>query len=120
MKNVRVRATDEFDYNTSRKIHGSSVQSSIVPIDCGDIHVPGCVLGPGFAQELSLLGLLAVVEQTFREWAVRVQLAGVAHILTVKLHANFAKQLVMRQFDWSGCIRVYVCFVRFGYLGEHI
>ena len=67
MKNVRVRATDELDHGTSREFHGSSVQSSIITTDCGDIHVPGCVLGLAFAQETSFLGLLAVVEQTFHE-----------------------------------------------------
>ena len=90
MKYVRVRATDELDHGISRKIHGSSVQSSIVPTDCGDIHVPGCVHGPALVQELSFLGLFAVVEQTLHELAVRIELAGVAYISTVQLHANFA------------------------------
>ena len=90
VKNVRVRATDELDHSTSREIHGSSVQSSIFPSDCRDIHVPGCVLGPAFAQESSFLGLLAVIEKTLHERAVRIQLAGVAHISIVELHANFA------------------------------
>ena len=67
MEHIHVRATDELDHGTSRKIHGSSVQSSIVPTDCGYIHVPGCVLGPALAQESSFLGLLAVVEQTLHE-----------------------------------------------------
>ena len=112
MTNVRVGATDELDHGTSREIHGSSVQSSIVHTDGGDIHVPDCVLGPAFAQESSFLGLLAVVEQTLHELAVRIELAGVAHISTVQLHAYFAEHRVKRQVDWSGCIRVYVCPVR--------
>ena len=62
-----MRATDELEHGTSREIHGSSVQSSIVLTDCGDIHVAGCVFGPPFAQESSLLGLLAVVEQTLHK-----------------------------------------------------
>ena len=106
MKNVRVRATDELDHGTSREIHGSSVQSSIIPTDCGDIHVPACVLGPVFAQESIFLSLFAVVEQTLHEQAVRIELAGVAYISTVQLHANFAAHRVKRQVDWSGCIRV--------------
>ena len=67
VKNVRVRATDELDHGTSCEIHGSSVQSSIVPTDCGDTHVLGCILGSAFAQESSFLGLFAVVEQTLHE-----------------------------------------------------
>ena len=64
MINVRLRATDKLDDGNSREIDGSSVHSSIVPTDCGDIYVPGCVLGPAFAQESSLMGLLTVVKQT--------------------------------------------------------
>ena len=81
--NVRVRATDELDHGTSREIYSSSVQSSIVPTDYGDIHVPDCVFGSAFAQESSFLGLLAVVEQTLHERAVRIELAGVPHISIV-------------------------------------
>ena len=55
VKNFRVRATDELDHGISGEIHGSNVKSSIVPTDCGDIHVPGCVFGPAFAQESSFV-----------------------------------------------------------------
>ena len=120
MTNVRVRATGKLDYGTSRKIHGSSVQSSIVPTDCGDIHVPGCVLGQAFAQESSFLGRFAIVEQLLHKRAVRIELAGVAPSSTVRLHANFAEHRVKRQVNCSGCIRVYICPVRFGYLYDHL
>ena len=61
MEHIHVRATDELDHGTSRKSRGSSVQTCIVPTDCSDTYVPCGVLGPAFAQESSLLGLLAVV-----------------------------------------------------------
>ena len=115
-----MRATDELDHGTSRESHGSSVQSSIVPTDCGDIHVPGCVLGLALAQKSNYLGLLVVVEQTLHELAVRIELAGVAHISNFQLYANFAEHRVKRQVDWSGCIRVVFCPDCFGYLGEHM
>ena len=64
MKRVHVRATDKLDHGASRENRGSSVQSCIVPTDCGDSHVPGRVLGPAFAQKSSFLSLILVVKQT--------------------------------------------------------
>ena len=104
MKNVGVRATDELDHGTSRRIYGSSVQSSIFITDCGGIHIPGCVVGSVFAQKSRIFGLFAVVKQTFHEWTVREQLALVAHILIVQLYANFAEYRVKCQVDWSSCV----------------
>ena len=53
-----MRATDELDYGTSRECRGTSVQTGIVPPDCGDTYVPGCILGQALAQKTGLLSLL--------------------------------------------------------------
>ena len=45
--------------------------------------MPDCVFGLAIAQTSSLLGLLAVVEQTFHKWAILVKQAGVARISAV-------------------------------------
>ena len=45
VKHVKIRATDKLDHSTSREIRSASVQTGIVPTDCGDTHVPGCILG---------------------------------------------------------------------------
>ena len=86
-----MRATDKLYHNTSCEIHGSNVQSSIVPTDCGDIHVPCCAFGRALSKKYSLLGFLAVVERTLHEQSVWEQLACVAYISTVQLHANIAE-----------------------------
>ena len=59
-----MRATDELDHGTFREIHGSGVKFGIDPNQCGDTHVLGCVLNLAFALKSSLLGHLAVHEQT--------------------------------------------------------
>ena len=61
VKNVQVRSTDEFDHSTSRECRKASVQTGIVPTDCGDTHVPGNVFCPSVAQETRFLDLLAEV-----------------------------------------------------------
>ena len=63
VENVHMRAIDELDHGTLRERRGASVQTGIVPTDCGDIHVPGGILGPVLAQKTGLLSLLAKVEK---------------------------------------------------------
>ena len=61
VEHVQMRATDELDHGTSRECRGASVQTGIVPTDCGDTHVPANVLCPSFAQETGLLSIIAEV-----------------------------------------------------------
>ena len=51
IEHVQMKATDELDHGTSRKCRGTSVEIGIVSTDCGDNHVPGCILGPALAQK---------------------------------------------------------------------
>ena len=87
---------------------------------CGDTYVLGCVIGLAFAQESSLLCLLAKVKQSLHELVVRVNLASVAHSSTVQLYGNLAEHWVNRQVVWIYCVRVKVRLVRFNYHGEHM
>ena len=120
VEHIQMRATDELDHGTSRECRVASVQTGIVPTDCGDTHVPSGVLCPSIAQEPGLLCLLAKIEQTLQVWAIRVKLARVAHISTVQLQFDLAKHWVQRQVDWSRCVRVDVCSVYFGDFGEQM
>ena len=58
--------------------------------------MPSYVIGPAFAQESSLLSIFEVVVHTLYDWAVWVELARVAHILTGNLHGNFAENRLKR------------------------
>ena len=66
VEHVQVRSTDEFDHGTSRECRGASVQTGIVPTDCGDIYVPGGVHCSSLAKKTSLLSLFAKVEQSLQ------------------------------------------------------
>ena len=61
-----MRATDEFDNSPSRECCCASIQTGIVPIDCGDIHVPGGILGPAFAQKAGYFSLVEKVKKVSR------------------------------------------------------
>ena len=91
LENVEVRATDELDHGTSREFRGTSVQTGIVPTNCGDTHVLAGVLCPSLAQETCFLDFLAEIQKSLQVWEIRVQLARVADISTVLLQQNFAK-----------------------------
>ena len=55
VEHVQMRATDELDHGTFRKCRGTIVQTGCVRIDCGETHMPGCILGPTLAQKTGFL-----------------------------------------------------------------
>ena len=99
VEHVQVRSTDELDHGTSRKCRNASVQTGIVPIDYGDIHVLGGILGLALAQKKVFLNLLAKVKKNLQVLAIRVELDRVAHISTVQLQINLTKHWVTRQVE---------------------
>lgn len=61
-----VKAIDKLNHGISREYSGASVETVIVPIYCGDIHVPGSDLNLALAQNMGHLSHLEKVKQSYK------------------------------------------------------